>query len=121
MKICRNKIIPFQGYKYINLFGIIFTRSKNLKLNDIEYVHESIHTLQMKYMLYIFFYLFYFFEYIIKLCVSACTKDKGKYDTFDYAYRSVSFEQIAYGNEKNIKYLDTAKPYEWTKYIFKML
>uniref|UniRef100_UPI003FEDC151 hypothetical protein n=1 Tax=Lachnospira sp. TaxID=2049031 RepID=UPI003FEDC151 len=26
MKVIQNKWIPFKGYKYINLFGLIFTR-----------------------------------------------------------------------------------------------
>lgn len=41
MKVVYNKIIPFPGYKCVNIFGILFTRSK-LKLTD--YTHESIHT-----------------------------------------------------------------------------
>ena len=28
MKVIQNKLIPFPGYSYINLFGIIFTRNK---------------------------------------------------------------------------------------------
>ena len=30
MKLIYNKIIPFQGFKYINIGGLIFTRSKRL-------------------------------------------------------------------------------------------
>lgn len=26
MKVIQNKFIPFKGYKYINIFGLIFTR-----------------------------------------------------------------------------------------------
>ena len=29
MKVIQNKWIPFKGYKYINLFGLIFTRDKH--------------------------------------------------------------------------------------------
>jgi hypothetical protein len=36
-----NDIIPFKGYKAINLFGIIFAREK---LNEIDINHERIHT-----------------------------------------------------------------------------
>jgi len=42
MKIIYNKIIPFQGFKCINLFGILFVRSKLLKDKDIN--HEAIHS-----------------------------------------------------------------------------
>ena len=51
MKIVQNKFIPFKGYKYINLFGIIFTRDKS-KITDVEYNHEKIHLKQMQEMLY---------------------------------------------------------------------
>lgn len=39
--IVKNKIIPFNGFKAINLFGIIFVK-KNL--NNIDINHERIHT-----------------------------------------------------------------------------
>lgn len=39
--IIKNNIIPFKGYKAINLFGIIFTRKD---LNEIDINHEKIHT-----------------------------------------------------------------------------
>jgi hypothetical protein len=41
MKIIYNKIIPFVGYKAINLFGFIFARRK---LNSTDINHECIHT-----------------------------------------------------------------------------
>jgi hypothetical protein len=43
--ICiKNNLIPFKGYKAINLFGFVFTRTE---LNEKEKNHESIHTRQM--------------------------------------------------------------------------
>lgn len=42
MKVIQNKWIPFKGYKYINLFGLIFTRDAS-KINAKEYNHEKIH------------------------------------------------------------------------------
>lgn len=38
-----NSIIPFKGYKAINLFGIIFAR-KEYTLDDVDINHELIHT-----------------------------------------------------------------------------
>jgi hypothetical protein len=43
MKIIRNNIIPFKGFKAINLFGILFVRG-NAELSDEVINHESIHT-----------------------------------------------------------------------------
>ena len=62
MKIVKTKWFPFGGYKAINLFGILFTKSD---LSETEINHEAIHTAQMKEMLYIFFYIWYAIEYII--------------------------------------------------------
>lgn len=121
MKLIRNKWIPWQGYKYIILFGYIFTRSKTFKIEDIkpkELNHESIHARQGKYLLWIFFYLWYVIEWIFKFIIS-CFSDKAD-DVLDYTYKSVSFEQEAYYNQGNLDYLNIHKPYTWIKYIFKM-
>lgn len=119
MKVIVNKFIPFQGYAYINLFGILFTRKKDLNLSDETINHESIHSLQGKYLLWIIFYLLYFIEWLFKIPV-AFFYNPSKYGTLKYAYRSISFEQQAYYNQDNLDYLKTANPYEWIKYIFKM-
>jgi hypothetical protein len=42
MKVIQNKWIPFKGYKYINLFGLIFTRDAS-KISAKSYNHEKIH------------------------------------------------------------------------------
>lgn len=47
MRVIQNKWIPFKGYKYINLFGLIFTRDAS-KINAKEYNHEKIHLKQMQ-------------------------------------------------------------------------
>lgn len=47
MKVIYNKIIPFKGYKCINLFGVLFVR-KGCTMRESDYNHEAIHTKQMK-------------------------------------------------------------------------
>lgn len=107
MKIIRNKIIPFNGYKVLNLFGLLFVR-ENARLNDYIINHEAIHTAQMKELLYIPFYLIYVLEYLFKLI---------KYKP-DEAYDNISFEKEAYANEKNKNYLKTRKHYaQWRKQV----
>lgn len=105
MKIIYNNIIPFPGYKAINLFGVLFVR-KGAVMKDEDINHEAIHTAQMKEMLYIFFYLWYIIEWVIKLFIHGT-----------YAYRNISFECEAYQNEDNLEYLDNRKHYSWTKYL----
>lgn len=106
MKIIHNKLIPFGKYSTINLFGVLFTKEK--QLDNISINHESIHTAQMKEMGYIFFYLWYVIEYI---CIRLFHKKQGD------AYHDVSFEEEAYYYEYNLNYLNERKPYSWFKFI----
>lgn len=103
MKIIINNIIPFKGFKCINLFGILFCRKE---LNKIDINHEAIHTKQMQEMLYIPFYIWYIIEYLIKLFTGN-------------AYRNLSFEREAYSNQYDLNYLNNRKHYSWIKYVVK--
>ncbi|WAX17855.1 hypothetical protein PM708P2_00045 [Parabacteroides phage PM708P2] len=58
MKIIRNKFIPFKGFKAINIFGVVFTRSDQ-KLSEVTINHEKIHTAQMRETLYVLYYPLY--------------------------------------------------------------
>lgn len=108
MKIVYNNIIPFKGFRAINLFGILFVR-EGATMRDEDFNHESIHTEQMKDMLFIFFYVWYVIEYIIKLFYYGNSHD---------TYRAISFEREAYNNQNNLNYLDNRKHYSWLRYIF---
>lgn len=99
MKIIYNKIIPFPGYKAINLFGIIFARRS---LNEIDINHESIHTAQMKELLYIGFYIWYLIEWLVLLF-----KDKKT------AYKNIRFEKEAYDHEQDLNYLTYRPKYNY--------
>ena len=104
MKIIYNNIIPFKGFKCINILGTIFAR-KGAYIGEKTLNHEAIHTAQMKEMLFIGFYLWYLVEWIIRLF------GKGN------AYRNLSFEKEAYDNDEDLAYLDTRKPYAWLDYL----
>lgn len=54
MKIIYNNLIPFKGYKAINLFGLVFVR-KGAKFTEVDYNHEHIHSKQMAEMLWVIF------------------------------------------------------------------
>ena len=104
MKIIRNKLIPFKGFRAINLFGILFVRG-NAIINDRTIRHEAIHTAQMKEMLYVGFYIWYVIEWLIRLFMEG------------NAYRNISFEREAYSNEDDVIYLESRKRFTWIKYI----
>lgn len=107
MKIIYNNIIPFKGYKAINICGLLFVR-KGAVLKESDINHENIHTKQMQELLYVFFYLWYIIEWIVRLL---------EYFNFHTAYRNISFEWEAYANQYNADYIKTRKHYAWWKYL----
>ena len=96
MKVIYNNLIPFKGFDAMNLFGVVFARNEYKDLDKIVLNHEAIHTAQMKELLYIPFYILYGIEYLINLI---------KYRDGDKAYKNISFEREAYGNERQLDYL----------------
>ena len=110
MKIVYNNIIPFKGFLAINLFGILFVRSEYKgRVTEKVVTHETIHTKQMKEMLYVFFYLWYIIEWLIRLCFTWNTHE---------AYRKISFEQEAYLYEKFPNYPNVRTHFNWVQFLF---
>lgn len=107
MIIVRTKYLPpSRNYSAINLFGVFFVHP-DVAVTKRLINHESIHTAQMREMLYLPFYIIYIIEWFIKLFF------KGN------AYSNLSFEREAYKNEGNYNYLKQRKHYAWVKYIRK--
>ena len=113
MKIIRNKFIPFKGFKAINLFGVLFVRG-NAVITEKTIRHESIHTAQMKEMLYVGFYIAYLLDYMYRICWYAWKKNKRYGMT---AYDFISFEREAYAHDKDKEYLKNRKRFAWTKFL----
>jgi len=105
MRIIYNKIIPFKGFKAVNLFGFLFARKK---LSEDEIRHEEIHSLQMKEMLYVGFYIWYCVEWLIRFFL--CWNAKR-------AYFNISFEREAYLFQGSPSYLEERKHYSWFHYL----
>lgn len=108
MKIIYNNIIPFPGFKAINLFGILFAR-KGANINGRTLNHERIHSAQMRELLYVLFYVLYVIEYLIR--IPMCDFDVLQ------AYRSISFEREAYANDDDFEYLKIRKLFAFLKYL----
>jgi hypothetical protein len=102
--IIYNKFIPFNGFKAMNFFGIIFARKQ---LNEVDINHEKIHTAQMKDLLFIGFYIWYLIEWIWKLF---------EYRDFMEAYKHISFEKEAYAQQDNMYYLSYRDNFEFLVY-----
>lgn len=108
MKIIYNKLIPFKGFIAMNLFGFLFVR-KELKDKLRDDVIRSIHTTQMKELLYIGFYIWYIIEWLIRVLFV--------YPFSHKAYKMISFEVEAYKYEDDENYLNNRKHYSQIKYI----
>lgn len=105
MKVIYNKVIPFKGFKCINLFGMLFVR-EGCTMRAEDYNHEAIHTAKMKELLYVSFYLLYVLEWLWHLARLRDTKA---------AYRAVSFEREAYAFQSDAGYLKTRKKFNQYK------
>lgn len=102
------KVFTFGFAKAITLYPYIFLKYKKDINNKVLINHESIHSVQQKEMLILFFHLWYIIEYLIK------TIKYGK-----DSYFNISFERESKYNEYNYNYLKDRKRYSWIKYIFK--
>lgn len=102
-----NKIIPFKGYKAINLFELIFVR-KGCTFTPVDLNHEKIHSAQMRELLYIGFYLWYLFEWLFLLI---------KYQDTHKAYRNIRFEKEAYAHEDDRYYLEYRTHYAFLQFF----
>lgn len=103
--VLHNNILPFGKFKAINLFGVILYKGDYPKKDALN--HETIHTAQMKEMLYIFFYLWYGIEWFIKVF---------KYG-FSGAYANISFEREANKYRYRMDYLSWRKHFKWFSMI----
>lgn len=108
MNIIRNNIIPFPGYRAMNLFGLLFVR-KDAVIGPVIVNHENIHTAQMCEMLYIPFYIWYVLEWLVRLVI--CRNTHG-------AYHNISFEKEAYLHEDDMEYLKKRNLFAWVRYVF---
>lgn len=110
MRIIYNSLIPFNGFRVFNFFGILLVKKNsdgsNPHLTERTMNHEAIHTAQMKELLYIPFYLLYCIEFLIRIFTNP-----------DNPYNSLSFEREAYYNEYYPTYLSHRKPFAFLDYI----
>ena len=106
MVIIYNKLIPFKGFISINLFGLFFVREElKYKIDDVVIRHESIHTEQIKELLYIGFYIWYLIEWLIRVLFVHPFSHK--------AYKTMLFEVEANKHENDEDYLKNRKHYNW--------
>jgi len=87
-------------------FGIYIRESH---IQDTRIVnHELIHWEQQAEMFFIFFYIWYVAEWLVRVAL------KGRRG----AYRSISFEKEAHGNDGDKDYLHERRRYAWINYLW---
>ena len=108
MMIIKSNFIPFKGFSAINLFGIVVARKECLPLSKLILNHETIHSKQIKELLYVGFYIWYIVEWLVRLLYIRNLKE---------AYKAISFEKEAFANQAKGNYLESRKPFYFLNYI----
>ena len=108
MKVIENNIIPFPGFKAMNVFGLFLFVRKGAKMSEKDMNHEEIHSKQWRELLYIGFLLWYCIEFVIRFY---------EYVNVHDAYRNISFEREAYANQDNLFYLKNRERFDFLKYL----
>lgn len=103
-----SKYLVPKGYTGITIFPFVFLKTKQLRGNQVLINHEKIHLKQQLELLIVPFYVFYVFEFLIRLL---------QYKKWQLAYKNISFEREAYGNQNNLEYLKNRKIWSFLKYL----
>ena len=112
MKIIYSTLLPVKGFRAINLFGIVFARKDQPKLDKRIINHESIHTRQMLELGIIGFYLWYVVEWLIRWI-----QYKDRY----LGYRNIGFEREAYANDNDFSYPKKKRMFTFIGYLKKSI
>lgn len=106
MKVIYNRLIPFgRNFLAINLFGVVFAKG-HCDATTIR--HESIHTTQMRELLYLPFYIWYAVEWVAR-CI--------QYGGMERGYRNISFEREAYARQRDADYLKRRRRFAFLDYL----
>ncbi|HMU97979.1 MAG TPA: hypothetical protein PLC61_00905 [Chitinophagales bacterium] len=92
----------------VTIFPFIILKSKLDKQIETLVFHERIHIRQQLEMLILLFYIWYLVEFLIKWL---------QYKDSKLAYRNISFEREAYGNENNFNYLRKRNFWNFIHYL----
>lgn len=93
----------------LSIWPFIILKNKALRSDVVLLNHERIHLKQQLELLVIPFYVLYMLEWIIRSVIYLNTYK---------AYKNISFEREAYGNEKNLDYTKNRRPFAFIKYLW---
>jgi hypothetical protein len=108
MIVLVNRFLLRKKFAGITLWPFIILKDKQLKEDVVFINHERIHLKQQLELLVLLFYVWYIIEFIIRLF---------QYKNRFKAYKNISFEREAYGNQKDLNYLKKRSFWKFVKYI----
>ncbi|MEK8180452.1 hypothetical protein WMW71_08880 [Flavobacterium buctense] len=100
-------LIP-KGYRGLTVFPFVVLKSSQNKSDSVLINHEKIHLRQQLELMILPFFIWYGLEFLLRLL---------KHKDRQLAYRMISFEQEAYGNEKDLYYLKQRSFWSFLKYL----
>lgn len=103
-----NRFLVRKRFLGISLWPFIILKEELLKKDKVFMNHERIHIRQQAELLVLPFYLWYGVEFLFRWI-----QYKNKYQ----AYRNISFEREAYGNEKDPGYLHKRSFWKFVRFI----
>ena len=102
------KYLTPKGFRGITLFPFVILVSRKDREDAVMLNHERIHISQQKEMLVLPFFVWYGMEFIWRWI---------QYKNKHVAYRNISFEREAYGNEKDLGYLKRRSFWSFFEYL----
>ncbi|MEH6682254.1 MAG: hypothetical protein V7724_17050 [Sediminicola sp.] len=99
----------YRNYVGLSLWPFIILKHAKLKEDRVLINHERIHLRQQLELLVVPFYILYLLEWGIRTLFY--------FDGYR-AYRNISFEREAYGNELKSDYLSRRRPLSFIKYLW---
>ena len=125
-----------KGYSAITLGFISLYKNPSQKVSKRTINHENIHKAQYVEMFFLSlpislllivcnfsilfillplfsFYIWYLIEYFISRVIRLILKKRDQIES----YKSISFEEEAYTNDKNLDYLIKRNPFSWLSYL----
>jgi hypothetical protein len=108
MIVLVNRFILRKRFLGITLWPFIILKDKKLKGDIIFMNHERIHFQQQVELLVLPFFIWYGVEFLFRWL---------QYKNRHKAYRNISFEREAYGNEKDLNYLKKRSFWKFVRFV----
>lgn len=129
--VIRNKFLPFDDFKVMNILGFLFVREE-VEVSPTILRHEAIHTRQQyeimvaSAILFLWVvntyswlcYLLIIFAMPMVLYALAWLIELMR-PPYNSAYKDTPFEREAYANQHNPNYLDSRPWFAWVRYVRK--